>query len=80
MVDVFQKALLYAALGGLAVALTLLAVRSETLRVVQARLLSLWGALTPSGRVISVSLLAISILYGGGKQGGEKCLNVRMFE
>ena len=67
MVDVFQKVLLYAALAGLAAALTLLAVRSETLRAVQARLLALWGALTPFGRVISVSLLAISILYGGGK-------------
>jgi hypothetical protein len=43
-------------------------------------LLTLWGALTPSGRVISVSLLAISILYGGGKQGVEKCLNVRVSE
>ena len=67
MYTVFQNIFLYVALGGLAVALTLLAVRSETLRVVQARLLALWGALTPSGRVISVSLLAISILYGGGK-------------
>ena len=67
MVDVFQKVLLYAALAGLALALTLLAVRSETLRIVQARILSLWSTLTPSGRVISVSLLAISVLYGGGK-------------
>ena len=67
MVDVFQKVLLYAALAGLALALTLLAVRSETLRVVQARILSLWSTLTPSGRVISVSFLAISILYGSGK-------------
>ena len=67
MVDVFQKVLLYVALGGLAAALTLLAVRSVTLRAVQAKLLALWGVLTPFGRVISVSLLAISILYGGGK-------------
>ena len=67
MFTVFQNVFLYIALAGLAVALMLLAVRSETLRVVQARLLALWGVLTPSGRVISVSLLAMSILYGGGK-------------
>jgi hypothetical protein len=45
MFTVFQNIFLYVALGGLAVALTLLAVRSETLRVVQARLLALWGRL-----------------------------------
>ena len=38
MVDIFQKTLLYTALAGLAVALTLLAVRSETLRVVKVKM------------------------------------------
>mgnify|MGYP006380478933 CR=1 FL=1 len=38
MVDVFQKTLLYAALAGLAFALTLFVVRSETLRVVKAKM------------------------------------------
>ncbi len=80
MYEIFQSVFLGVALVGLALALVVLVARSRTLRIVQARQQALWSTLTPCGRAISVSVLTVCILYGGGKQGVEKCLNVQVSE
>ena len=65
MVDIFQKTLLCAALAGLAVMLPILVARSNTALLIQERLLSFWRSLSPFGRIVVMSFLTVSILYGG---------------
>ena len=80
MFTVFQNIFLYVALVGLAFLLPILVAKSKTIHLLQSRLLNYWRSLTPFGRIAVMSFLTIGILYGGSKQGGEKCLNVRMLE
>ena len=77
MVDIFQSTLLYTALAGLAVMLPILVARSNTALLIQERLLSFWRSLSPFGRIVVMSFLTVSILYGGSKPNSPVKLTTR---
>ena len=78
MVEAFQNAVLYAALAGLAFLLPILIAKSKTIFLAQERLLSYWRSLTPFGRIVALSFLTASILYGGSKTNSAPRLTMML--